>query len=200
MKRITSFIMLFLSLYGYGQENYRKAFLNNRHELRLGLGIQPVLPQVHIGSDINPTGQEAANYLAKEIKAPSANITYSYRLRQWLSLGTMASFGSIYRKYNESFDNKYVRTYSHEFFSLIPLVRFHWYNGPSVSFYSTVGLGIGITSIQNYDGYKGVDENILHPAYTLNFLGINIGRKFFGYSELGYSSSGIIQFGIGYKF
>lgn len=200
MKTIVLILSLLLSLCGYSQKAGKRAPLTGRHELRLGLGIQPLIPDVYIDYELSSSRSSVFNYQANQVKAPSFNADWSYRLRHWLSLGAMVSFGGIYRKYNDSFDDIHLFTYRREFLSLMPIVRFYWFNSRSVNFYSSVGFGLGVSSVKNNKGYEGIHELALLPSYTLNFFGISVGRKLFGYTELGFSSSGIIQFGIGYRY
>lgn len=200
MKKIALIIPLLLSLYGYSQKAGKRTPLTDRHELRLGLGVQPLIPDVYINYELGSNRSSVFSYQANQIKAPSVNAAWSYRLRPWLSLGAMLSFGGIYQNYNDLFDDTHLFTYRRQFLSLTPIARLYWFNSQSVSFYSSAGLGLGIAFVKNNKGYKGIHELALLPSYTLNLLGLSVGRKLFGYTELGFSSSGVIQFGIGYRY
>lgn len=67
--------------------------------------------------------------------------------------------------------------------SVLPEARFNWLNRSLVRMYSAAGLGIVIGGKRNMD--YGNSEYFLYPAFQLTPVGISIGRKVYGFAELG---------------
>lgn len=201
--RHLSCILLCVVLSGniYGQSfDHTKEF----HELRLGMGYLPLATTIdfwtiHDNASFYP-GTEATSYLGKKTYTPAFSLAYSYRLKRWLSLGLGFTYACSYQNTYDLFtDRKMIRDYKY-YVSITPTVRFHWVRAKYVNLYSSLGLGIGyyVTTEKN----RGNKTRSVEPGPSLdfNFIGIAVGHKLFGYTELAASSEGIIRFGIGYRF
>jgi hypothetical protein len=78
----------------------------------------------------------------------------------------------------------------------MPVARFAWYRQGIVQLYSSAGLGLGIERRERYWNGK---ENLwgCYCAFDFKPLGISVGRKWFGFAEVGYGSRGVINVGFG---
>ena len=73
--------------------------------------------------------------------------------------------------------------------------------------YSSFGLGLAIYIDDTYYSDKfyttktrNYDETSYAPAFHLTAVGIHVGKKWYGFAELGFGYKGIIQAGFGYNF
>ena len=79
----------------------------------------------------------------------------------------------------------------------MPLVRFAWLNRGIVQLYSGVGLG---ATYEFYENTLTTEIQSFGVAYDVTFFGITVGRKWFGYLDIGAGNRGVISAGIGYRF
>lgn len=177
-----------------------------RHDMRVSLGVAPILPELHakwinrIYDMCPPTLDVTTVYSLKRVHQPAVNISYAYRFKRWFALEIRASYAGSYEKYYDLYTDQYLFSDKSSYLYFMPVARFHWVNTGMVSLYSSVGLGVMFAWQKNADGREGVHRNQVFPAAHFSPIGISVGRKLFGFAELGASMSGIFQVGMGYKF
>lgn len=86
-------------------------------------------------------------------------------------------------------------------FMFVPTVRFVWFRRDYVRMYSSIGMGFGyvLHNTKNYsNGLSRLTQNTIFSGSIVPF-GIAVGGKVFGFLELGPSSYGILNLGIGIR-
>lgn len=147
-------------------------------------------------------------YTTGVIATPTISIGYKYRFAKWFWLGGTVSYTGFFETiYDRVSDIKYSSENSH-LLVVMPEVRFSWLNTKYVTLYSGIGIGVGflfdnIYYTEDYGHIKAgySSEHVrLAPTGQLTFVGIHVGRKWYGFTEIGIGSKGIIQAGFGCNF
>jgi hypothetical protein len=124
------------------------------------------------------------------------NLEYGYWVNEWFSIGANATWligqCNIFNKYT----HERVFTSREDCISIMPIARFAWYRQGMVQLYSSAGIGIGIERRVRYWNGK---ENLIDPycAFDFKFLGLSVGKKWFGFAEVGYGARGVVNVGFG---
>lgn len=123
-------------------------------------------------------------------------LDYGYWATEWCSIGASATWIIGHRNIFDSYTHKRLLALREDHIAIMPIVRFAWYRQGIVQMYSSFGLGLGI---ERYVRYWDGKENIIEPycAFDFKFLGFVVGRKWFGFAEVGYGSRGVINVGFG---
>lgn len=174
------------------------------HELRLGIGYFPLATTIDFWTNHNNAsfypGIEVTNYPGKKSYTPAFSLSYSYQLKKWLSLGLGFTYACSYQNTYDLFtDRKIVRDYKY-YVGITPTIRFHWVRAKYVDLYSSLGLGIGYYATTEKKKGNKIRSVETGPSFDFNFIGIAVGHKLFGYTEIAVGSEGVIRFGIGYRF
>ena len=117
-------------------------------------------------------------------------------IKEWLYVGGAAVYTGGFRAIRQAPQNKRVGSFNFSSYTVMPTVRFAWVRSGIVQLYSGLGLGFAVA---HYDELGSVSCRG-GLAYDLTIVGISVGRKFFGYCDLGVGSRGGISAGIGYRF
>ena len=121
------------------------------------------------------------------------NAEFAWFHKPWFTFSFTTAVSLTWQGYRDAVTDE--RTGSDAGFNLylVPQARFNWVRRECVKMYSTIGLGamVGIN-----DGEFGV-----LPAAQLTPVGIEVGRKLFGFGEIGLGMLHVGgQIGIGYRF
>ncbi len=125
-----------------------------------------------------------------------ATIDYGYWFNEWFSIGGTATWTAGIRNIFDNKTQKRWLTLRCDYISLLPIARFAWYRNGVFQLYSSIGFGVGI---ERYVRHINDKENLLYAyfAYDLKPLGLAVGRKWFGFIEVGYGSRGVVNVGFG---
>ena len=141
------------------------------------------------------------------IATPTISIGYQYRLAKWFWLGGTFSYTGFYETEYERISNLKCSSYNSHLISILPEARFSWLNKEKVTMYSGFGLGLAIYTDDTHYSDKFYstkpltwNETYYGLALHLTAVGIHVGRKWYGFAELGFGFKGIIQAGFGYNF
>lgn len=141
-------------------------------------------------------------YQSNVVNIPSFNLGYYYDVLRWLSVGGVVSYSYTGATYYDGLSDSKVGSFGISNLSLTAMVRFTWLRRPMVRLYSQLGLGMGLYVHSNkLFGNRKTDawEGIF--AGQINYLGVQVGRKVYGYAELlGLGSHGALVLGVGYRF
>lgn len=117
-------------------------------------------------------------------------------IKEWLYVGGTVVYTGGFRTIREAPHNKRVGSFNFNCYSFMPTVRFAWVRSGIVQLYSGLSLGL---SVSHFD-YAGSTTIVSGLAYDVTFVGISVGRKLFGYCDLGVGSRGVVSAGIGFRF
>lgn len=184
----------------------RKSF-TSYHNISFGVGAFPIMGGTgslftHHDVYYHDNYDRSRMYQNNSINLPAFNLGYSYDLLRWLSVGATASYSYTGAKYYEGLSDAKIGSFSTSNLSLMAMVRFTWLRRPAVRLYSQVGIGMGLCLRHKRlfgDRWSSGNEAIF--AGQMTYLGIQAGRKVYGYAELvGFGTQGAIVVGVGYRF
>ena len=126
------------------------------------------------------------------------NLDYVYWAKEWLSVGVSATWVMGLRNLYDSQTRKRVDTQHQDFISIMPTVRFAWLRRGVVQLYSSFSLGLGVEHyLLNSDVGRPIYNTLYYCAFDIKPVGVSVGRKWFGFAELGYGSRGVFNIGFG---
>lgn len=178
-----------------------KPLLPSTHELRLGIlwggldyyGDIANDSSIYLYSDSgNVTGISGPDHWY------AFTLDYGFWAREWFSIGGSISWIAGLCNYYNEYDRKLAFTDHRNYISIMPIARFAWVRKGRVQLYSSIGFGLGIL-YQRFHHSPNPIKVKPYFTYDLKPFGIAVGRKWFGYMELGYGSRGVINVGFGYR-
>ncbi len=181
-----------------------------RHDIQFGIGDPALLflnnTDICIGCDYYPLQQNADSWFedyvnALTFAAPTINFEYRYRFAKWFWFGAATSFTPIINKWskqepgNEFTDHLY-------FISIMPSVRFSWLNKKYVTLYSGLSIGCMVVTGSKYLPEERATKQQTWANFTgqLTAVGVQVGKKWYGFTEVGFGAQGFVKAGFGYKF
>ena len=122
----------------------------------------------------------------------SGEIAWLYK--DWFTFALTLSGNFTWQGKADAVTSERTGTDTSLFLYLVPQARFNWLRRDLVKMYSSVGLGV----LAGYD--LGKEPGIM-PAFQLNPVGIEVGRKVFGFCEFGIGMmyTGAMA-GVGFRF
>ncbi len=172
-----------------------------RHELQFGIGDHVMyMNEVYDNyyyyyheRDVNWFDSDV--YTKTRMYTPAFSATYHYRLLKWLSIGGFFSYAGAFATKENIITEENISCKDH-FIAIAPSIRFTYLNRKYVTLYS--GLAVSMT------WQFSVDDAGMKPwTYVrgqLTGIGVSVGQKWFGFTELGYGNKGIVTAGFGYRF
>ena len=126
------------------------------------------------------------------------NLDYGYWVKEWFSIGVSATWVMGVSNIYDRMTRERLDTRHQDFVNIMPNMRFAWLRRGVVQLYSSFGLGVGI---ERYDMAQNLSvsnyNTDIYCAFDFKFFGLSVGRKWFGFAELGYGSRGVFNFGFG---
>lgn len=133
----------------------------------------------------------------------SYTVNYQRFLIWWLQAGVGVTFANYLEEYVDSQTGAKAFTAKSSSVSVLPNVRFNYFNRRFFGLYSAVGAGFNIKSDHNYhlvrNKGKVLERRTAFMAQA-TFIGIRFGAKVYGNAEFGLGPKGIVNIGIGYRF
>ena len=201
MKRTILMIALLSCVLVAGAQNLSGQELPHRYELRLGWSGYPV------GDDnpfvgVNNHGFYSYDTSISDIFSEYDGTTYmtgnivgefNVHFKKWFTLSVGFAANGIWKDVYSSQTDIKLRRENGWTATVLPQARFNWIKKEVVKVYSSVGAGVRAGSF---------DERAdILIAGQLVPIGINVGKKVFGFAELGIGTVYIGgMFGIGYRF
>jgi len=203
MKKGILLIFCLVPLLGFAKEP-KFPWDSLRHEVRVGWG--------------DPIFETAEKYEFTKVGKPNADITYltghffaeyQYYFYNWLSAGMIVDYSGMGWR-----DKRDATNANHNYYnlSILPTVRFTYYQHPWVKLYSAAMLGLTINGGTEVDPVRNANT-VCYPGFGITALGVQVGQKgFYGAVEIGglsalYNfkdialfSSRMITLSVGYKF
>ena len=125
---------------------------------------------------------------------------YAYWVTEWLSVGATATWNIGYRNIYGDPYFKLWKTLRRDYISAMPILRFAWYSRGVFQLYSSVGFGLGVERWVRYTDAGEESDLMAYFAYDFKPIGLAVGRKWFGFIEVGYGSRGVLNVGFGHHF
>ena len=176
--------------------------LEKPNDLRVGIsspGLFPILV-MELATDhdmANPVDSmsdllaEYRYYWGEELLSPLFTLEYSRGINEWFGLGVKASVISKWRNRYHVYTDEKVDGWHTTFLSFVVNARFSWLRRDVVQMYSSLGLGVG---------YMIGRDRFNTPFFDATYVGLSVGRGFYGYFEFGGGQSGVFRAGIGTRF
>lgn len=117
-------------------------------------------------------------------------------VKDWLYVGGAFVWTGGFSQIEEYHIHKILGCYNYDSFTLMPMIRFAWLRRGIVQLYSGLGLGFNIARAEEPE--RRYAEAVW--GYDVTFFGISVGRKLFGYVDVGAGQRGVVSVGIGYRF
>lgn len=172
----------------------------NKHDIRVGVGSLGLMTSLFLddwgcydyldlaATSFNTSLKNADTYSTPRWFVGIYSLSYTYHHFRWLQYGATVSFGASTCKTRHTLTNEVLENNNLYLLSVMPTVRFVWYWREKVQLYSSVSLGVMT------DMYE------ILPWGDVTLVGCSFGRKFFGFTEVGFGASGIFRIGMGYRF
>ena len=211
-----------------GSAKAQQLEIGPRHELRASMGVQPaantIIGGFSVGTDyyyhkygsLLPTTEyhgwfhdaylqgfeydDLKYYDSRYVKMPSVGLSYTYRAKRWCEVGVATAYTGTFNKRYSAFDGSMVGRGKEHFLVILPTVRFVWKRGDLVRLYTTVSAGIVCSWLRtdyNYTSPLTVRSTIFGAEFIP--LGVSVGRRVFGFAEVGYSERGWLNIGVGIR-
>ena len=190
------------------EQDWRQVF--PRNEFSIGIG-DPAFANIQRGSIwdkliwCHPDRYQGNNlgdwfdpgtYHSNYIATCPISVGYMYRLRNFLWLGGSVSYMGVFGKVFDARDDSFLYNHTETQIAFLPTVRFSYLNKKYVTLYSGISTGF----LLNMEIENRRTEVYFHPTLQVTAFGVSAGRKFFGYTEVGWGYKGFITAGIGYRF
>ena len=230
MKKLKSIFFLLLatsmsfSLNGQEEPSWEQTL--PRHDIQFGLGDPALLASgigefllykfdysssSHYGYDYY-YGGEADSWFYRDVVntltfvTPTLNFEYRYRFAKWFWFGGLVSYADIYNQYKDRVTQEAVAHTNIHYISVMPSVRFSWLNKKYITLYS--GLSLGCTVAVGNKYWSDIPNNgTLYEPFggaslsgQLTAVGIQGGKNWYGFAEIGLGYQGFVKAGFGYKF
>lgn len=147
------------------------------------------------------------NYAGPIYSTGALTAEFSYILKRWLTFSMGIGYNHYWKSLYSGIDDSYLGRANAAAITFMPLARFTYYARRNVKLYS--GAGLGVAWYHNYSATKYPwcefgdirNEDLVNPMLQTIPIGITVGNKFFGFSELGFGSVWCgIRAGVGYRF
>lgn len=193
-----------------------------RHDFRLTVGAYPLLNGDYYGcwwvtvydddlyrpsnpsfNNLHDISYNLGSVCGDTKTAGSYSLSYMFSPARWFSVGTYATYANVNYKHYDRRSGQRISKTNIDHFLLTPTVRFTYLNRPIVRLYSQVGIGFGHLT----ENCKYVDGSMTNEKYSetycsiqLTLFGVSVGRRLYGFAEIGSGSIGGLNAGIGYRF
>lgn len=196
MKKTLIIALLMISYIAGAQENK-----NWKREARFGWSGYPVMESFfnawHCCADIRPDIYLKDIYRDSELPmyttgGISGEIAWLFK--DWFTFALTLSGNLTWQGKADAVTSERTGTDTGLFLYLVPQARFNWVRRDLVKMYSSIGVGV-------MAGYDLTKTGVIFPVFQLNPVGIEIGRKVFGFCELGigFMYTGAMA-GVGFRF
>lgn len=180
-----------------------------RHELSLKVGAFPfTMTDGHLG--LGTTQSDAWFYpgifatpdamqfvkvrRSSRTTAGGMTLAYSYRVTQSLAVGVAFTYTGLYGDVTDARSGRRIATDNVTTLSVAPMLRLMWLNRPIVRCYSALAIGPSV-DMRSID-----DSSEAYIGLSGTIAGVSVGRRLYGFAEVGAGMQGIFSAGIGYRF
>ena len=119
-------------------------------------------------------------------------IEYSHRIKSWFAIGAKGVVSFKTRAKRHIGTNELLYRDNTLLAAALLNMRFDWFCRKTVTMYTSLGIGL----MSHTDYY----ETYVLPMYDAAWVGITVGRRLYGYAEVGGGIGGLFRVGMGYRF
>ena len=219
MKNWKNFLLIVLamglafSLNAQEEPSWKQTF--PRHDIQFGIGDPALLflnnTDICIGCTYYPPRQNADSWFEDYVNtltfaAPTINLEYRYRFAKWFWFGGLVSYADIYNQYKDRVTQATVAHTGIHYITVMPSMRFSWLNKKYITLYSGLSLGCTVAVGKKY--WPDIpNTGIVYEPFAgaslsgqLTAVGIQGGKNWYGFAEIGLGYQGFVKAGFGYKF
>ena len=203
MKRFILIVSVMLAcpvLMTAGDRKDRKPDFPFKYEFRLGWCGFPALDDLnfsgyndYVVSYYTPISDVFSDYDGPVYMTGNIMAEMNFHIERWFTLSVGLAADGMWKSFYDVHTEEKTGTSRGASVTILPQARFNWLNRDVVRMYSSVGLGV---TAGRFDDSSGVFR-----ATQLVPVGITVGRRLFGFAEIGYGTLFIGgMFGVGYRF
>lgn len=126
--------------------------------------------------------------------AGGLTLAYTYRVTQALAVGVAFTYTGLYGDVTDARNGRRIATDNVTTLSAAPMLRLQWLNRPIVRCYSALAIGPAV-DMRSID-----DSSEAYIGLSGTIVGVSVGRRLYGFAEVGAGMQGIFSAGIGYRF
>lgn len=205
MKKII--IMAIATLLSTTTINAQEGYEDIQHEVALSYGALATSQWLDVFEKITHAILSNGRYENERDFGPIA-VEYFYHAKTWLSVGGTFVYGSCTQDIVNRSDPENVKRVGdmvHNYFTLMPAVKFDWLRKKYFGMYSKLAVGATLRqeSVTSYDLEKepSTKDNMVHVNWQLSPIGIEAGGTYLrAFTEIGFGEQGVVLAGIRYKF
>jgi hypothetical protein len=174
------------------------------HDITLWYGAPGLISELLLdkvvfgcGCDVGPLPfqdgiRDMRSYTGPLYQLSTLGLSYSKQVKPWLGVGAKATFGATWQSEFDTYTNEPL--YDYNMYNVAALLdfRFSWLRREYVEMYSSVGVGL-MAHIERANGG-------LTPMADVAFVGLKVGKTFYGFIEVGAGVGGSARGGFGIRF
>lgn len=138
--------------------------------------------------------QDAKVRYSPRTTAGGITLTYTYRATHVLSVGAAFTYTGLYGNVTDARSGRKIASNNTTTLCIAPMLRLQWLNRPIVRCYSSLAIGPAI-DMMSID-----DSSETYIGLSATIAGVSVGRRLYGFAEVGSGMQGIFSAGIGYRF
>lgn len=177
--------------------------IRHRHSIRLGYGAPGLFSEFMLGNiDIGcgcaiyhnypHTIEHLRHCTGPRRQLSTLSLQYAYAIKPGFRLGAKATYAGVWENVYDTVTGE--RLYDNNAHNIAAMVdaQIAWLRRDIVEMYSSFSLGL-MAHVERANGG-------LTPMFDAAFVGLNVGRKVYGYVEVGAGIGGSVRGGIGIRF
>lgn len=143
-------------------------------------------------------------YSKYDLFLPTFSFSYYYAFKPWLLVGGELYYCGEYSPVYEKPQMQKIGNAGTTAISILPSIRFQYFNRKYCGLYSGLSLGWFIGIDNGYDLYTGIPQDAAgiysRISFQITAFGVRFGDKIYGTAEIGCGVKGIATIGIGTRF
>jgi hypothetical protein len=174
------------------------------HDITLWYGAPGLISELLLdkvvfgcGCDVGPLPfqdgiRDMRSYTGPLYQLSTLGLSYSKQVKPWLGVGAKSTFCATWQSEFDTYTNEPL--YDYNMYNVAALLdfRFSWLRREYVEMYSSVGVGL-MAHIERANGG-------LTPMADVAFVGLKVGKTFYGFIEVGAGVGGSARVGFGIRF
>lgn len=223
MKKVFFFlVMMGLTVALNAQEELSWKQTLPRHDIQLGFGDPAIIFAASGKVDFTlpfwlnyrytpPTTFSADDWFYNDVRRktvaiPTINFEYRYRFAKWFWFGGAVSYTALFDRREDRITHELLSKTTDHYISIMPSVRFSWLNTKYITLYSGLSAGLIMGFSEAYEQVGSTLADRPYHYVTLDFagqltaVGIQGGKNWYGFAEVGFGVQGFVKAGFGYKF